>query len=371
MRELELENSEISAEETQSTSDDDGDTCDEDELSKIFKNCSPMAEKVVAPDKYILHIAATLETNPNAALSLSDNTCEVYNLSNNQFAKLHVFAEHTDVISEIRFSSENSNLLYTGCADGRVRLWDLRTPRECSVEFKDTTVGIGKFEEITCFDVSPNNMLLAAGTNLFEGDAFMLFWDVRKHSLLGGYWESHTDDITQVKFHHDDPNKLISGSVDGLINLYDLSQNNEEDALIDSLNTESSVEKLRWLQHQGKDIVGCITHTADVQLWRTDDAQPYCHLHRAEIAKATKRKSEEHIYVVDTYATTNNLLVLAGSNYCDGESFRGLSVAGKTVEPTFRFLNNKQRVRASWFNCHTDLLLSGGEKGIINAWKPS
>ena len=140
------------------------------------------------------------ETNPNAALSLSDNTCEVYNLSNNQFAKLHVFAEHTDVISEIRFSSENSNLLYTGCADGRVRLWDLRTPRECSVEFKggmklilfhpfikeivDTTVGIGKFEEITCFDVSPNNMLLAAGTNLFEGDAFMLFWDVRKHCLL-------------------------------------------------------------------------------------------------------------------------------------------------------------------------------------------
>ena len=91
-----------------------------------------------------------------------------------------------------------------------------------------------------------------------------------------------------MKFHHDDPNKLISGSVDGLINLYDLSQNNEEDALIDSLNTESSVEKLRWLQHQGKDIVGCITHTADVQLWRTDDAQPYCHLHRAEIAKATK-----------------------------------------------------------------------------------
>ena len=59
--------------------------------------------------------------------------------------------------------------------------------------------------------------------------------------------------------------------------------------------------------------------------------------------------------MVDTYATTNNLLVLAGSNYCDGESFRGLSVAGKTVEPTFRFLNNMQRVRASWFNCHVSL----------------
>lgn len=154
--------------------------------------------------------------------------------------------------------------------------------------FTDTTVTNTKKKLFTCFDVSPNNILLAAGTNLYEGDSFILFWDVRKNSLLGGYWESHTDDVTQVKFHPEDSNKLISGSVDGLINLYDLSQTSEEDALIDSLNTESSIEKLGWFQQGRTDIISCITHTADVQFWKIEDAQPYCHLHRSDVAREIK-----------------------------------------------------------------------------------
>lgn len=63
----------------------------------------------------------------------------------------------------------------------------------------DTTVGNGKRKTFNCFDVSPNDRLLTAGTDLYEGDAYLLFWDIRNHKLLGGYWESHTDDITQVR----------------------------------------------------------------------------------------------------------------------------------------------------------------------------
>lgn len=74
------------------------------------------------------------------ALTLSNNTCKVFNLSNNQFAKLTVLREHTDVISEIKFSSENSNLLYTGSNDGSVRLWDIRTPQKSSLQFKGTPI---------------------------------------------------------------------------------------------------------------------------------------------------------------------------------------------------------------------------------------
>jgi WD40 repeat protein len=87
-----------------------------------------------------------------------------------------------------------------------------------------------------------------------------------------------------VKFHPDDSNKLISGATDGLINIYDLSQSREDDALIDSLNTESSIEKLGWLQRGGKDVISCVTPTEDVQFWKLDDAQPYLHLRRCEIA---------------------------------------------------------------------------------------
>lgn len=58
----------------------------------------------------------------------------------------------------------------------------------------------GSPKPITCFDINQNGHLLCAGTELVGGDAFLLFWDLRKcPSLLGGYWQSHSDNITKVK----------------------------------------------------------------------------------------------------------------------------------------------------------------------------
>lgn len=70
---------------------------------------------------------------------------------------------------------------------------------QCSIT--DTTLTEGSaVKPLSSFDVSPSNILLAAGTELTEGDAYILFWDIRNTALLGAYWESHTDDITQVDF---------------------------------------------------------------------------------------------------------------------------------------------------------------------------
>lgn len=65
----------------------------------------------------------------------------------------------------------------------------------------DTTVeDSASSKSVNTFDISPCDRLLAAGTDLTEGDAFILFWDVRNLNLLGAYWESHTDDITEVAY---------------------------------------------------------------------------------------------------------------------------------------------------------------------------
>jgi WD40 repeat protein len=76
-----------------------------------------------------------------------------------------------------------------------------------------------------------------------DEDSFILFWDVRSggNKLLGAYWESHSDDVTAVRFHPEKFNSLATGSTDGLLNIFDLLQPNEDDALLYSLNTESSV----------------------------------------------------------------------------------------------------------------------------------
>lgn len=47
-------------------------------------------------------------------------------------------------------------------------------------------------------DISCNGRILCAGSQLVEDDAYLVFWDNRLPKPLGGYWNSHTDDITQV-----------------------------------------------------------------------------------------------------------------------------------------------------------------------------
>jgi len=104
---------------------------------------------------------------------------------------------------------------------------------------------------MSCFDINCNERLIAAGTEHIGGDAFILFWDIRygkkkisslpSSNFLGGYWESHTDDITWLAFHPTKEDILASGSTDGLMNVFDLKQSSEDQALTYSLNTESSV----------------------------------------------------------------------------------------------------------------------------------
>lgn len=55
-----------------------------------------------------------------------------------------------------------------------------------------------KLKPLSCFDVSCDGRFLVAGTEVLTDDSFLLFWDVRTTKLLGGYWDTHQGDITQV-----------------------------------------------------------------------------------------------------------------------------------------------------------------------------
>lgn len=47
-------------------------------------------------------------------------------------------------------------------------------------------------------DISCTGRVICAGSQLVQEDAYLVFWDQRNPKPLGGYWNSHTDDITQV-----------------------------------------------------------------------------------------------------------------------------------------------------------------------------
>ena len=64
---------------------------------------------------------------------------------------------------------------------------------------------------------------------------------------LQTYTESHNDDITELQFHPTLPNRLLSGSTDSLVNIYDISIIDEDDALIQVHNHGSSIAHAGFL----------------------------------------------------------------------------------------------------------------------------
>lgn len=131
--------------------------------------------------------------NLRFAVALSNKTCVVYNLSNTQFSLMSVLHGHDKSVSNVRFSPKSENLVYTASLDGKIRIWDLRR-QNCVKELKDESGN----KPLSCFDVSFDDKFICAGTELYDGDSFILFWDIRSRKMLGGYWESHTDDLTHV-----------------------------------------------------------------------------------------------------------------------------------------------------------------------------
>ncbi|CCK71618.1 uncharacterized protein KNAG_0H02040 [Huiozyma naganishii CBS 8797] len=88
---------------------------------------------------------------------------------------------------------------------------------------------------------------IACGTELKGVDAQLHIFDLRK---LDNPWkslvDSHHDDITSIKFHPSDCNVLLSGSTDGYTNIYDLSQEEEDDSLHQVINF-TSIHSCGWV----------------------------------------------------------------------------------------------------------------------------
>lgn len=66
---------------------------------------------------------------------------------------------------------------------------------------------------------------------------------------LQNYIESHNDDVTEVQFHPTLSRCLLSGSTDGLVNIYDISVSDEDDALLQVQNHGSSINHAGFLSN--------------------------------------------------------------------------------------------------------------------------
>ena len=87
------------------------------------------------------------------------------------------------------------------------------------------------------------------------------------------------------------------------VNIFDVSQENEDDALITTLNAEALVKSATWLKD---DKIGIVFDHEEAIVWKIEDSQPYKTFNREDFTVAIKRKITPWTYI----AGKNNLLFM-------------------------------------------------------------
>ena len=76
--------------------------------------------------------------------------------------------------------------------------------------------------------------------------------------------------------------------------MFDISQENEDDALITALNVEAPAKSITWLKD---DKVGILLDHEEIALWKIEDSQPYKIFDRENLTGAIRRKITSWTYV--------------------------------------------------------------------------
>ncbi|ODV63748.1 uncharacterized protein ASCRUDRAFT_23390, partial [Ascoidea rubescens DSM 1968] len=178
---------------------------------------------------WVLDLVPVQERNLLAA-SLSNGSINIFDLK--KLAAVHSFQPHSNSISCCKLINDDINFLGSCSANENLKFFDLRSN--------------GIVEELSCSNKNPfisfNSKFnqLAIGSELFNHNAELYIYDLRNLSApIKTYYDCHNDDITSINFHPTNKNFLLTGSTDGYINLYDLSIQEEEDALYQVANFES------------------------------------------------------------------------------------------------------------------------------------
>jgi WD repeat-containing protein 89 len=143
---------------------------------------------------------------------------------------------------------------------------------------------------------NPQTKTIAVGTELHNHEASILLWyvalslalvyvcilssgrpthkcprDVRSSPTpQAAYHDLHSDDITTLTYHPSSPSILLSGSTDGLVNVYDTSVPDEDDITIQTLNLNASIHRAGFLDSSS--LVYALSHDERFAVYDVSEA---------------------------------------------------------------------------------------------------
>ncbi|KAL8722688.1 MAG: hypothetical protein Q9225_000855 [Loekoesia sp. 1 TL-2023] len=187
------------------------------------------------------------------------------------------------------------------------------------------------------------------------------------------YTESHNDDVTDLSFHPSNPSVLLSGSTDGLVNLYDTSISDEDDALIQVFNHGSSIAHADFLSNHE---VSALSHDEILSIYDTGE------LHQDEAPQSVQafgdlRPQLECEYIVDLVSSEASGPVLGAGSH----SAQHLDIVPLRYHSDWTLENStairlpgahgEEIVRSICFGDDRNTIFTAGEDGLIKAWRAS
>ncbi|XP_044127804.1 WD repeat-containing protein 89 [Bufo gargarizans] len=310
------------------------------------------------------------QNGQTVAILCSDNTIRLYNKET--MACLHEYNARPTMLSGVRFSHTNSNLVFSACSDATVKLWDARVSGTDAVQ-QYTGYPSNVF---ISFDVCSNDLVVCAGTEKVGDDVYLVFWDGRytpdtePKEPLGAYSESHNDDITQVRFHPTNPSLVATGSTDGLVNVFDLNEDNEDDALTSTCNSESSVNIIGWAGRDDKQVY-CLTHSEGFLWWDLNQVDTEEPITLCKVEDMREHVSGCHIdyLIAGFYNRGRDALLLLGGTQDGDISLLNCNFEKVTHLKTLTG-GHSTIVRSVYWCGDDDSLISGGEDAQLLLWKP-
>ncbi|KAJ3133392.1 WD repeat-containing protein 89 [Physocladia obscura] len=263
-------------------------------------------------------------------------------------------------------AGSNNAILFVAGRAGVVSVFDLRVDSSLTPSLVLPSFAAAPLVSLAC---NASGSVLAAGAELAEkagpdGEdiASLLMWDIRNAAApLAHFIDSHSDDITQLRFHPFKDELLISGSTDGLINLYELTPTlNEEDSLYQVIKA-NSINKLGFFGPQ-YEYIFAQTHIETFSLYKFENGDVVKEFGdcRRNVAGFSVGPIE---YLVDSAydENTGRLYIVAGRQ--DG-NMAVLNVGLDDMELVYT-LNGGHRdiVRCAYWDMDKHFIMSGGEDG--------
>ncbi|KAK4056010.1 hypothetical protein OIO90_003005 [Microbotryomycetes sp. JL221] len=222
---------------------------------------------------YVLHVSAL--GDQGYLLGGSDDTLRLFATDLSGSTKLQSTQQGVTSIAKGKAIATRDNVVFVTAKDGTVAAWDVRNHSKEAFKLKSKT-GAGYLTSSQSSDGS----CLAVGAELHNYEATIDFWDLRAMKLAHTYTEAHSDDITHVEFHPSPnlPHLLLSASVDGLLNTYDVRVADEDDSVLSTSQVGTSLASAGWMSLKGQEQdpdqkgVWCATTIETMQFWDVDDS---------------------------------------------------------------------------------------------------